>query len=150
MRKLITGLGLGWLAAWFLDPQRGHSRRALTRDRWLGRLRRLRRRAERFGRGVGAHAYGLVQRATHLRERSKGDVDDVTLARKVETEIFRPADVPKGRINVNAENGKIVLRGELDSFELIERLVEQTRKVHGVKAVESLLHTPRESAPMHD
>ena len=31
--------------------------------------------------------------------------DDVTLADKVETEIFRPADAPKGAVSVNAENG---------------------------------------------
>ena len=57
-------------------------------------------------------------------------------------QIFRDAGVPKGQINVNAENGKIVLRGEVDSPELIEDLVKKARKVQGVQEVESLLHTP--------
>jgi len=50
--------------------------------------------------------------------------------------------VPKGKINVNAENGKIVLRGEVDSAELIDDLVSKAHKVQGVEEVESLLHTP--------
>ena len=67
------------------------------------------------------------------------DVDDVTLARKVETEIFRDAEVPKGKINVNAENGKVVLRGEVDEPSLIEDLEQRTKKVQGVREVENLL-----------
>jgi osmotically-inducible protein OsmY len=75
------------------------------------------------------------------------DPDDVTLARKVETEIFRDADVPKGQINVNAENGKIVLRGEVEKPELIQDLEKKTKKVQGVTEVENLLHTPGSPAP---
>ena len=64
-----------------------------------------------------------------------------------ETEIFRDADVPKGKINVNAEDGKVVLRGEVDSPELIDELVGKARKVQGVQDVESLLHTPGQQMP---
>jgi osmotically-inducible protein OsmY len=71
----------------------------------------------------------------------------VTLARKVETEIFRDAEVPKGQINVNAENGKVVLRGEVEKPALIKDLEERTRKVQGVREVENLLHTPGSAAP---
>jgi osmotically-inducible protein OsmY len=38
-----------------------------------------------------------------------------------------------------------VLRGEVDSPELIDDLVSKARKVQGVQEVESLLHTPAES-----
>jgi osmotically-inducible protein OsmY len=82
-----------------------------------------------------------------MREAEKPQPDDVTLARKVESEIFRDAEVPKGKVNVNAEHGKIVLRGEVDSPELIEQLVGKARKVQGVEEVENLLHTPGEQAP---
>ena len=92
--------------------------------------------------GAASQAKALKQRGTHLSEEPKPQPDDVTLARKVETEIFRDADVPKGKINVNAENGKVVLRGEVDSAELIDDLVEKARSVQGVQEVESLLHTP--------
>ena len=150
MRKLLMVLMLGWLAAWFLDPEQGRRRRATTRDRALARARDAGRLSGRVGRGVAADAYGLKQKATHLREEPKGDVDDVTLAHKVETEIFRPQDVPNGAINVNAENGKIVLRGEVPSRELIDDLVAKARKVQGVREVENLLHVPGEPAQMHE
>jgi osmotically-inducible protein OsmY len=43
-----------------------------------------------------------------------------------------------------------VLRGEVDSPELIDDLVVRARKVQGVQDVENLLHTPGQPAPMHD
>ena len=66
----------------------------------------------------------------------------MTLALKVETEIFRDADVPKGQININAENGKVILRGEVEQPSLIKDLEKRTRNVQGVLEVENLLHAP--------
>jgi osmotically-inducible protein OsmY len=96
---------------------------------------------------VQSEAYGVTQKVKHRSEEVKPQPDDVTLTRKVETEIFRDADVPKGQINVNAENGVVVLRGEVDQQDLIKELEERTRKVQGVRAVENLLHTPGTPAP---
>jgi len=135
LRLIVLGAAL----TYFFDPENGRRRRKVTADRLAGLMRR---HSRRIGRSVSSEAHGLTQKATHLREEPKPQPDDVTLARKVETEIFREADVPKGRINVNAENGKVVLRGEVDSDELIEDLVSKARKVQGVQEVESLLHTP--------
>ena len=53
---------------------------------------------------------------------------------------FRDRDVPKGKINVNAENGVVFLRGEVASPELVETLETRVRKVHGVRDVTNLLH----------
>jgi hypothetical protein len=69
------------------------------------------------------------------------DYDDVTLARKVESELFRPADVPKGAISVNVNDGVVELRGELPDQEQIDELGKVARKVNGVKDVRNLLHT---------
>jgi osmotically-inducible protein OsmY len=88
----------------------------------------------------------MKQKATHLREEPK-DYDDVTLARKVETEIFRPEDAPKGSVNVNVEGGIVYLRGEVERPELIDDLVEKARNVQGVREVENLLHLPGTPAP---
>ena len=132
-------LALGAALSYFFDPENGKRRRKVTADR-LAAL--MRRHGGRLMKGTGSQAHALKQKATHQREEPKPQPDDVTLARKVETEIFRDADVPKGKINVNAENGKIVLRGEVDSPELIDDLVSKARKVQGVQDVESLLHTP--------
>ena len=69
------------------------------------------------------------------------DYDDVTLARKVETEIFRPADVPKGSISVNVNDGVVELRGEIADQKQIDELGESAKQVDGVKDVRNLLHT---------
>ena len=129
-------LALGAALSYFFDPENGKRRRKVTADRFAALVRR---HGGRLISGTGSQAHALKQKATHLREEPKPQPDDVTLARKVETEIFRDADVPKGKINVNAENGKVVLRGEVDSPEMIDDLVSKARKVQGVQDVESLL-----------
>jgi hypothetical protein len=77
----------------------------------------------------------------------EADSDDVTLARKVESEVFRDAGAPKGKVDVNAASGTVWLRGELESADAIEDLVRRTLRVRGVKRVESLLHTPGSPPP---
>jgi osmotically-inducible protein OsmY len=42
-----------------------------------------------------------------------------------------------------------VLRGEVDSWEIVDDLVEQARAVQGVRDVENLLHLPGQPAPTH-
>ena len=75
--------------------------------------------------------------------------DDATLKDKVESELFRDEHEVKGAINVNAQEGIVQLRGELPSQDLIDTLVDRTQKIHGVREVENLLHTPGTEAPMH-
>lgn len=73
--------------------------------------------------------------------------DDTTLARKVETEIFRSSDMPKGDIVVNAAFGKVTLRGSIGNADLGRRLATEAGQVPGVKSVENLLHAPAAEAP---
>jgi osmotically-inducible protein OsmY len=147
MRKVLGLVGLGAALTYFFDPEQGRRRRAMARDRLAGFSRRRVRGGERLGRSAGAQAEGLAQKATHMQEEPKPQPDDVTLTRKVETEIFRDADIPKGQINVNAENGKIYLRGEVEQPELITDLEKRARKVQGVHDVENLLHLPGSGTP---
>jgi osmotically-inducible protein OsmY len=69
------------------------------------------------------------------------DYDDVTLARKVESELFRPADAPKGQVSVNVNDGVVELRGELPDQKQIDELGANAKKVDGVRDVRNLLHT---------
>jgi osmotically-inducible protein OsmY len=144
--KRLRFAALGAAFAYFFDPDNGRRRRKVASDRLAGLSRRHGKRLARAG---ASQARGLKQKAAHRREEPKPQPNDVTLARKVESEIFRDPEVPKGKIDVNAENGKVVLRGEADSAEMIEQLVGSARRVQGVQDVESLLHTPGEPAPMH-
>lgn len=139
----------GAALAFFLDPTSGRRRRAMVGQRVPGFFRHRGRQAGRLGRAVSAEAYGLKQKATHLRERPKGDLDDATIAHKVETELFRPADVPKGQINVNVQDGVVQLRGEVPTHDLIDDLARKARSIQGVREVENLLHLPGTPAPTH-
>ncbi len=147
MKRLLGfGAAIGALT-WFFDPQNGARRRNMTRDRFLALFRQGGRKAGRAGRAVAAEAHGLKQKATHLREEEKPQPDDITLARKVETEIFRDADAPKGAVNVHAVNGIVELRGQLNDRTQIEALVAKARAVSGVQDVRNLMHLPGETPP---
>lgn len=124
MRKLLGLIGLTAALTYFFNPNQGARRRAMVRGRIQGLL-------------------------TRAQEGPKPQPDDVTLAHMVESELFRDEQVPKGQININAENGKIVLRGEVGQPEMIRDLEERARSVHGVHDVENLLHLPGAEAPMH-
>ncbi len=149
MKVLALAAAFGAAVMFFFDPASGRRRRALLRDRSVRTARRRALSVARSGRAVSAEVYGVAKKATHLREEPKGDLDDNTLRAKVETELFRDPDVPKGHINVNAQNGVIQLRGEVERPEMIRELVEKARKVQGVQDVENLLHLPKTAAPMH-
>jgi osmotically-inducible protein OsmY len=149
LKRIGAATGIGAAAAYFFDPQQGNRRRSVARDRVAGTARTLLGRGERAARYAGSQAYGLKQKATHLSEEPKPQPDDVTLARKVESEIFRAADAPKGTVDVNAEHGVVYLRGEIGSPEQISELVEAAGKVQGVQRVENLLHLPGSPARTH-
>jgi osmotically-inducible protein OsmY len=74
-------------------------------------------------------------------------LDDVGLAHKVESILFRDSRVPKGNISVNAEGGAVFLRGQLEDAELIADLTESVRRIAGVREVVNLLHQPGTPAP---
>ena len=112
MPRFVFAGAVGAALAYFFDPDNGRKRRKEAIKRAAKPFRQAGRKAQ----AVTAQAQGLKAKATHLSEQEKPQPDDVTLARKVETEIFRDADVPKGKINVNAENGKVVLRGEVENL----------------------------------
>jgi hypothetical protein len=147
IRWITVGVASGAAATFLADPQLGARRRALARDRTAGAIRRLVRKSARGSRIVGAYTVGWSKRLRHLREEPK-DLDDATLAQKVQSEIFRPADAPKGTVDVNVANGVVQLRGEVERPELIDDLVGKVRKIQGVRDVESFLHLPHTPAPI--
>ncbi len=147
-RMLAIGALVGIVVGRLFDPISGRRRRAELRDRSGAFFRRAGRRTTRLGRYAGWHAYGVTRRVMHVREKPK-ELDDATLTDKIETQIFRPADVPKGQINVNVQKGVVQLRGEVPRPELIDDLAAQVRRIHGVRDVENLLHLPGVAPHMH-
>jgi osmotically-inducible protein OsmY len=142
---MAAALG-GAALAYFMDPQSGRRRRHVTRDRAFSLARQGVRRGRKLVHHASSDARGYVERARHARGGVE-ELDDTTLVDKVESIVFRDRDVPKGEINVNAENGVVFLRGQVEEPELISALEARVRKVRGVRDVQNLLHTPPPSAP---
>jgi hypothetical protein len=74
-------------------------------------------------------------------------LDDVAIARKVESVIFRGRTVAKGKVDVNVADGVVWLRGEVKTPDLVKQLEAKAREVPEVKGVENLLHLPKTPAP---
>ena len=131
---------------YFFDPQMGRTRRA----RFQGRLGAFFRRGIRKTGTKGAYLAGKLE---GVKQRAAGagtggvPPNDPALVAKVESEVFRGHEFPKDRININAEHGMVILRGELDSPEEVRRFEEAVRGVTGVVGVQSLMHLPGETAP---
>ena len=148
MRRLLGGLlsaSLGAAAAFLFDPDRGRARRARLRDQSAAMLRRGVRLAERQRRLLTSRATGSL--AAARASRAPGEpANDATLKDRVESELLRDPQVPKGMINGNAEQGIVVLRGEVPDETIRAGLEERAAQVRGVWYVENLLHLPGEPA----
>jgi osmotically-inducible protein OsmY len=132
----------GAALAYFLDSQQGRRRRHQTRDKAVSLARHANKRGRKLVHHIRADAAGTARRAAHaVRPPADVELDDATLVDKVESIVFRRRDVPKGQININAENGVVFLRGHVERPELVDALEARVRKVRGVKDVENLLHT---------
>jgi osmotically-inducible protein OsmY len=140
-------LAIGAALAFFLDPRAGRRRRHVARDRAVASARRALRQVRRTARHARADGLGLERRLVHRLRRDERELDDVTLAHKVESVLFRDPAVPKGRLSINAERGVVFLRGEVEQPDLIETLGERVRRVSGVKGVENRLHLPGSPPP---
>src|SRR4051794_18603429 len=132
----------GLVAGYFLDPDTGKRRRNTARDRTLALIRRGTRKTRREADYVAGTVGGKVEGSKSRTAPEKPAANDQALAERVKSEIFQPADAPKGSVNVNVERGIVYLRGEVKRPDQIRKLIEQARSVDGVAGVESLLHTP--------
>jgi hypothetical protein len=138
---------MGAIAQYFVfDRRHAPRRRHITRERGIAIARRRSRAAVRRARYLEGVAEGVAHRAAHAvpgRDGRREALDDVSLARKVESVAFREAGVSKAHVSVNAENGVVYLRGRLESEREIEDLVRAAAAVEGVARIENMLHPAR-------
>ena len=142
-----AAVGAGLAMMYFFDPERGRSRRAQTADRVTSSLRRAGRRAGQAARRASAEAYGFSQQVRHMGPDAGLPENDAVLAHKVETVLFRDPSIDKGRININAEDGVVVLRGTAETPERLREIEDRVRAIDGVRDVRSRLHLPDTPAP---
>jgi osmotically-inducible protein OsmY len=147
LTKLGSLAAVGAGLTYFFDPDRGRARRAQLRDRTLGLFRRAGRKVEQRGRYVGAQAYGLKKKVENIGREERMPESDRVLVDKVESEVLRRANYPKGAITVEACDGIITLRGQAETADQITRIEKEVTAVTGVAGVENFLHLPGTQAP---
>jgi osmotically-inducible protein OsmY len=143
MSRLITffaGAATGAAARHFLES----SRRNQLRDQAVSKAKSGAQHAATTASHAAAKAKGTVATATPT---GSAELDDVGLAHKVETEIFRDTDAPKGDVSVDVQAGVVNLRGTVADEKWIARLGDEAKKVDGIKGVNNLLHEPGKPAP---
>ena len=127
LKKLLFGAAAAGAIAWLAKNK--DTAKAYT-DRYAGK------------------AKGVATSVTPGAGRAPADerLNDPALARKVESEVFRDDSLPKGSVSVDAQNGVVYFRGEVESRDIIDELTSRARAVDGVRAVENLTHLPGEPA----
>jgi len=144
MRNLFLGAVAGATAAYFYlsDAREGARRRAAVRER-LSQVPGLGGFVPGTGRGEYAKdTDDLARSSAAHRDAGVAPIDDMALAQKVRSEIFEDVDIPRSGINVNAERGVVVLRGQVETAEEIDALDAAVRRVDGVRDVDNRLHLP--------
>jgi hypothetical protein len=143
---VLAGAAAGAVAVYFFDPERGHARRTQFVD-WSGaRLRRGWSALNQLGARTGANASSFPQRMVSLRSGPR-PANDLTLRDRVESEVFRSGDLPKGQINLDVESGVVTIRGQVENAFQIASVEKAVMKVPGVVGVENLLHVDGTPAP---
>jgi osmotically-inducible protein OsmY len=144
MFKILIGAAIGAASAWFLDPNDGTRRRHVLRDKTMKYARRGKGEAVRKASYAGSTIKGKATAAAPgtSREPASERLNDPALQAKIESEVFRDADMPKGQVSVNVEGGIAWLRGEVPDRATLSRVHQATARVEGVRAVENLLHLP--------
>jgi len=116
-------------------------------DETLKATKSVARTAFRVGNQAVRRGSGLARRLANRNPAPKPDIDSVTLARKVETEIFREPDAPKADVDVNVVDGVVYLHGQVRRPDEIRAIEARTRAIPEVREVENLLHLPKTPAP---
>jgi osmotically-inducible protein OsmY len=134
--SVLGGLGVGALAMYFLDPDRGRRRRALVRDQAV-RASRLLREARRVttadmanrSTGMWAAFRNYLRRGSHASDRD--------IAERVRARLGRVVSHPHA-IEVSVVNGSVTLSGPI-LIEEVQSLISAVRRVTGVREVEDRL-----------
>ena|SRR2546422_5911486 len=138
---LLSGVGIGAGMMYVLDPDRGHRRRALVRDRVEHATNKAGDYAEKVSRDLRNRAQGLAAETAALF--ADENVRDDVLVERVRAAMGR-VPVHHGAIKITAANGIVTLSGQALANEL-PPLMSAIREVRGVKDVVSDLNVHEET-----
>ena len=93
----------------------------------------------RLGLTIGGRVIGLIQ----SRLSGSRQVDDATLKRQVEADVFSSSRVARTKVEVEVAEGVVWLRGEVKSASVSEELESRAGAIDGVSRVENLLRVAK-------
>lgn len=136
------------VAAYFLDPDRGRTRRAKISDQLNPAVRRPTRKAEDQFAKKRQYAHDKAQGLAHeLTTARPAPANDQELADRVRSEVLGKPEYHDRTFNVDAVDGVVSLRGEAATPEQLKQLEAAVANVPGVVGVDSFLHLPGTPAP---
>jgi hypothetical protein len=140
---LGLGIGIGGVAAYLGDPDRGNARRAELQQQAQARLKGASEQAIDRTRDATQRAVGgAIDAVPEFSPPS-----DAVLLERVRSEAIGPSDVPNAQLVTTVVDGVVELRGKIDTLPQREALLAAVAAVDGVREVRDLTHLPDEPAP---
>ena len=138
MSSVATGLGIsaaGLAALYFLNPNRGASRRGQFANQLSGATTGAPRAVKAAGQDLANRAYGMWAEATNLFRSD--DASDQVIEARVRSKMGREISHP-GAVHVSVREGNVTLEGDVLAREEAA-LLACVNKVRGVQGVENRL-----------
>lgn len=149
-RSLATvalGAVAGALVVYLFDPRQGRGRRTILGGRIAAAGRRGSRSLGRVTRHAGSTLASTRARLSSTSGDDEGSVDDATITDRVESQVFRDQDLPKGELNIDTVDGVVMIRGQVERPDVMNEIVARTRRVDGVRDVRNLMRPPGKPVP---
>lgn len=138
--NFVSGLGLGAGLAYLFDPDAGHRRRALGRDKLVHLINKIGDAVDATTRDLQHRGVGLAARTRSWLVRKK--VTDDVLAARVRSKIGIVVSYPH-TIELSVRDGRVTLTGPVFKDE-VDRLLSAVSKVRGVTGIENRLEIQKE------
>lgn len=145
MNKLLTtiaSLAAGAAAMYYLDPDQGRRRRALTRDKMVATSHDVGGYARAKGKRAGDQLRGMVARG-RARLALTPPSSDAQLLGRVQTQLGRLASHPRV-IDVEVNRGRVRLSGHVLARD-VDRVLSGIAAIPGVHGVDDRLNVHEEA-----
>ena len=142
--SIISGAGVGALLMYFLDPDRGRTRRALMQDQAIKARRKLSDAADATARDVRNRSAGLLWEARSWFSGPAIDEDDDAVLNRVRSNLGMLVRHPRS-IDVSVNQGRVTLRGPILDDE-VDQVLHAIPRIPGVHKVNNRLEVHQESA----
>jgi osmotically-inducible protein OsmY len=142
MTTFLLGAVTGAGSMYLFHPDCGRARRRRIADQTQDKAMSAATTAIEQANATLDHTHNKVMGAVAEALPDANPANEQTLISKVRSEVLGSAEWSAYTVNIDACEGVVTLRGQLDRPEQIAELEDNVRGVSGVEDVENLLHLP--------